>query len=154
ISTMESHYFDAYPALAITLENVSLRGKSVLITGGGSGIGFEIVRSFISRNISNVILVGRTASKLENAASSLTTGSTKIIYKIADISSKNDVERMFSSLETSPDFLINNAAYLPDLEPFVDADLQGCAQLNVFQYVEWIDDQRQLNVNQYRIWIT
>ncbi|GKU11138.1 unnamed protein product, partial [Fusarium langsethiae] len=25
---------------------------------------------------------------------------------------------------------------------------QGCAQLNVFQYVEWIDDQRQLNVNQ------
>ncbi|KAH7190242.1 hypothetical protein BKA60DRAFT_232327 [Fusarium oxysporum] len=31
---------------------------------------------------------------------------------------------------------------------------QGCAQLNVFQYVEWIDDQRQLNVNQYRIRIT
>jgi hypothetical protein len=31
---------------------------------------------------------------------------------------------------------------------------QGCAQLNVFQYVEWIDDQRQLNVNQHRIRIT
>ncbi|OBS15090.1 hypothetical protein FPOA_14101 [Fusarium poae] len=37
----------------------------------------------------------------------------------------------------------------------IDLDLaQGCAQLNVFQYVEWIDDQRQLNVNQHRIRIT
>jgi hypothetical protein len=31
---------------------------------------------------------------------------------------------------------------------------QGCAPLNVFQYIEWIDGQRQLNVNQYWVWLT
>jgi hypothetical protein len=39
-------------------------------------------------------------------------------------------------------------------EKRLNSQNQGCAQLNVFQYVEWIDDQRQLNVNQHRIRIT
>jgi NAD(P)-dependent dehydrogenase (short-subunit alcohol dehydrogenase family) len=99
-------------------------GKSVLITGGGSGIGAAIAKSFAEAGIAEILLVGRTESKLQSRADELASfKDTKIsIFKV-DISSKTDVQALFESLKTSPDFLINNAGFLPSPTNFIHADL-------------------------------
>ncbi|KAF7556464.1 hypothetical protein G7Z17_g1462 [Cylindrodendrum hubeiense] len=120
---MEPKHLTSYPALTAALGSVDLRGKSVLVTGGGYGIGADIARSFAARNASHIILVGRTESKLKATASSLQSENTRVSFRIADISSKADVQRLFDSLDVSPDFLINNAGLLPTPSLFVDDDL-------------------------------
>lgn len=49
---------------------VDLSGKTVLITGGGSGIGYGIAKAF-AKTGANLVLTGRTLSKLEKAKKEL-----------------------------------------------------------------------------------
>jgi NAD(P)-dependent dehydrogenase (short-subunit alcohol dehydrogenase family) len=118
-------HLNPYPRLDPTRLKNEFAGKSVLITGGGYGIGASIAHSFASAGISSIILAGRTESKLKSTADSLSSifKNTKIsIFKV-DISSKTDVQNLFGSLKTSPNFLVNNAGFLATPENFVDADL-------------------------------
>lgn len=89
--------------------------NTILITGGGSGIGFEIAKLFAA-NGNQIIITGRTEAKLLKAASSLQ-NTTAIV---ADITNESDVTRLVNQLTT--DFpklnvVINNAgnAYAYDL---------------------------------------
>ena len=120
---MKSH-LSSYPSLTAAYEKIDLKGRSVLVTGGAYGIGMFIAKAFAARNISQIILIGRTESRLKDViTSSSSLPYTKVEYRVADISSKADVQRLFSSLDASPDFLVNNAGYLPDRAPFVYGDL-------------------------------
>ena len=47
-----------------------LKGKTALITGGTSGIGYEIAESFL-RNGANVVISGRNEEKLRAATENL-----------------------------------------------------------------------------------
>ncbi|RAL15740.1 SDR family NAD(P)-dependent oxidoreductase [Aspergillus homomorphus CBS 101889] len=60
---------DASP-LTFTLSN-RLAGRSCMITGGTSGIGFAIAERFLQEGIDQVILVGRSYERLVKAASKL-----------------------------------------------------------------------------------
>ncbi len=81
--------------------------KTVLITGGGSGIGFEIAKLF-SRNGSRVIITGRSEARLKDAAAKLqNTG-----YFVADVTKAEDTDKLVNHINTSYptlDVLINNA---------------------------------------------
>ncbi|MCH7849295.1 MAG: SDR family NAD(P)-dependent oxidoreductase, partial [Planctomycetes bacterium] len=44
--------------------------RTVIVTGGGSGIGFAVAKAFLDRG-DNVVLNGRTESKLRDAAEKL-----------------------------------------------------------------------------------
>ncbi|KAH8890542.1 NAD(P)-binding protein [Thozetella sp. PMI_491] len=121
-----SEHLTPYPSLSQAIENIHLQDRSVLITGGGYGIGSDIARCFAERHVSGIILVGRTAARLEATASALSTlfPHIKIGFRVADISSKSDVQRLFDSLaEEPPNILINNAGYMSQPDSFVDADL-------------------------------
>lgn len=120
---MEAAHWKPYAALNAAIGSIDLRGKSVLITGGGYGIGVFIAREFAARSVSHIILVGRNEENLQATASSLSSSQTRASYYTVDISSRADVTRLFDCLDSSPDYLINNAGYMPDLELFVDADL-------------------------------
>jgi NAD(P)-dependent dehydrogenase (short-subunit alcohol dehydrogenase family) len=121
---MESLHLAPYPALDTALGGIDFSGKSVLITGGGYGIGIDITQAFVDRRASDIVLLGRTESKLKATAESFSSSGTKVTYVVADISSEKDVQHLFATLDKSPDFLINNAGYLPKPSLFVDADLQ------------------------------
>ena len=81
--------------------------KTVLITGGGSGIGFEIAKLF-SENGSKVIITGRSEAKLKQAAAKL----TNVDHFAADITKAEDVNKLVSHINANYptlDVLINNA---------------------------------------------
>jgi NAD(P)-dependent dehydrogenase (short-subunit alcohol dehydrogenase family) len=102
-------------------------GKSVLVTGGGHGIGAEIARIFAEAGVASIILTGRSESALKKTSERLASSfpDTKVAHHVMDITSADAVNKAFSALSDSPDILINNAGYLPKPENFLKADLEG-----------------------------
>ncbi len=90
-----------------------LRGKTVLITGAGSGIGKEISLLFAKEG-ADLCLVGRRATILAELTETCRAFGVNVIDCIADISDKSAVDRMaqrsFASFKRI-DILVNNAGY-------------------------------------------
>ena len=81
--------------------------NTVLITGGGSGIGFETAR-LLSELGNTVILVGRNQEKLEAAAGKLRNAH----FIAADVTTDHDVDGLVRTVyKTFPrlNVLMNNA---------------------------------------------
>jgi uncharacterized oxidoreductase len=86
---------------------MNITQKTVLITGGGSGIGFAIAK-LLSEKDNTVIITGRNEAKLKDAASKL----TNVSYFAADITKEDDVNKLVAYItEKHPnlEILINNA---------------------------------------------
>lgn len=65
---------------------MNLNGKSVVVTGGGSGIGAAIALAF-ARAGAQVIISGRNADKLEAVASEVNEG--RIQFQVCDVSDRD-----------------------------------------------------------------
>ncbi|QMW44040.1 hypothetical protein G4B11_007410 [Aspergillus flavus] len=121
---MKTLHFQPYAGLADALGRADLSGRSVLITGGGHGIGFKIATSFAERGVGRILLVGRTESRLVEATKRLSSiAGTSVRYEVADLASQDDIRRVFETLKCSPDILINNAGYMPNPESFLTTNL-------------------------------
>jgi hypothetical protein len=59
---------DIYPAIDPTRPELSAKGKSVVITGGGSGIGPQIARPFAIAGAKDIGIIGRRKNSLGNKA--------------------------------------------------------------------------------------
>jgi len=79
----------------------SLTGKTVLISGGGSGVGLGCAQAF-AQNDCQVVICGRNQKKLEQAA----TG--QMLIHACDISAREQVSSLFEKFGV-PDILINSA---------------------------------------------
>jgi uncharacterized oxidoreductase len=80
--------------------------NTILITGGGSGIGYEIAKLFSEDN--KVIITGRNPEKLRKAASSL----KNVSAIVSDINNEEDVAKLTAQLNKDfPELniVINNA---------------------------------------------
>lgn len=89
-----------------------LSGKTYLITGGNSGIGYEAVRNFASRGAS-VILVCRSENKGRRALEDvrLETGNDSLFLYLADFSSLGSVNQIAKKISedfSKIDVLCNN----------------------------------------------
>ncbi len=85
---------------------MNLKGANVLVTGGGSGIGYAIAKTLIEAG-ANVAITGREERRLLEAASKLKATSVK-----ADVSNEADVLRTYKEVLSKfghLDVLINNA---------------------------------------------
>lgn len=121
--TIQQH-FDSYPRVDPVLLKEEFAGKSVLITGGGYGIGSAIAMSFAEAGVAEIILAGRTEAKLKATANEVASFTdTRVSFYQVDISSKSDVKRLFDSLTVSPNILVNNAGFLATPANFIEADL-------------------------------
>jgi 3-hydroxybutyrate dehydrogenase len=69
---------------------MSLAGRRVLVTGGGSGTGADLARGFAAAG-AEVIIAGRRREPLDTVAGS----SASIRAVVADVTSESDVIRMF-----------------------------------------------------------
>jgi NAD(P)-dependent dehydrogenase (short-subunit alcohol dehydrogenase family) len=92
----------------------NFEGKSVLITGGGTGIGKAAALEF-SREGATVFITGRREEKLAEAAREAEAEGLGILYAVSDISREDDcrlaVERAVREMGKL-DILFNNAGVL------------------------------------------
>lgn len=82
--------------------------NTVLITGGGTGIGFETAK-LLSEKGNSVIITGRNGSTLEKAAAQL----KNVTPIVSDVSKEEDVQALVKRLTTdfpALNMVINNAA--------------------------------------------
>ena len=88
----------------------TLEGKTILVTGGGTGLGYEMAAKFVSEG-AKVIITGRTESKLATAVEKI--GGANIRFLVWDVSNVQESERMVDELFSSDiggiDILVNNA---------------------------------------------
>jgi NAD(P)-dependent dehydrogenase (short-subunit alcohol dehydrogenase family) len=89
---------------------MKLKGKTALITGGGTGIGAAITERFVAEG-AKVCITGRRKEKLDQEASQFSRES--VITCTGDVSKHDDVKRIVSTTVTfggKIDILVNNAA--------------------------------------------
>ncbi|KAF4451461.1 hypothetical protein F53441_5553 [Fusarium austroafricanum] len=127
-SLIKTIHNTTYPSISPLRPELSTKGKNALITGGGSGIGASIARSYAQSGITNLSLLGRTEKTLvENKAYiEKNYPETKVWTYTVNIS---DAESTHSVLETYAaaingkiDILIANAGYMPKTENVTVAD--------------------------------
>jgi NAD(P)-dependent dehydrogenase (short-subunit alcohol dehydrogenase family) len=91
----------------------NMMDKTVLITGGNSGIGKETALGLARMN-ATILIVGRDEEKTERAVDEIrrTTGNGRVDYYLCDLSSLADVRKLasdFLSDRSQLDVLFNNA---------------------------------------------
>jgi short-subunit dehydrogenase len=85
-----------------------MQGKVAIVTGASSGIGLSVARMLVARG-ARVVLVARTASKLEEAARTLGANASAFSLDVADLDAlealPGQVKERFGRL----DIVVNNA---------------------------------------------
>ena len=108
-----------YPAISPQRPELSQSGRTVLITGGASGIGLAISRAFIAASASRLVIVGRRESVIDDAIAELTGevdkqgGSTVFLGKSCDIADLESSGSLWDQLITDGvyvDTMVLNAA--------------------------------------------
>lgn len=107
-----------YANITTLAPNELLKGRCALITGGTTGIGFSIAKSFLNAGAS-VIITGRSEDKLRKAQLSLSNNGKVYTYVMDNqkVSSFQPIfERMLNDIKLSGidgiDILVNNAGIL------------------------------------------
>lgn len=135
-----------------------LKGKRVLVTGGGTGLGLAMGRRFLELG-ARLAICGRREEVLNDAAAQLTaeTGGEVVAHR-CDIRDAAQVEAMMTALWESGgvDILVNNAAgnfiaKTEELSPrAVDAVLgivlHGSAYMTLACGKRWLAEQRKATV--------
>jgi len=106
---------------------MEIKGKRVIITGGGSGFGKGLAAEFVRRG-AMVWISGRNGARLDEAARE--TGATPIV---ADVTSGADWDRVFAAVG-DVDVLVNNAGAGLRIAPLAeqsDAEIANGVSVNL-----------------------
>jgi len=93
------------------LEKFSLKGRSGIVTGGGTGLGKGMTTALVQAG-AEVAIVGRRLEVLEKTAEELGQPNGKVVPIKADVSNLSDIDKIVGrTLESfgKIDFLFNNA---------------------------------------------
>lgn len=104
---------------------MSLRGKAVLVTGAGRGIGRAIAVAFAEQGC-DVALAARSADELAETAQAVRAHKQRAVECVCDVAEPGEVARMVYEALTALggiDILVNNAGYAC-FKPFVDLTLE------------------------------
>lgn len=75
--------YKTYPKVVSLAPSELLQGKTALITGGTSGIGFEIAKAYINAG-ATVVITGRSEDRLQSTCNQLNTinGGGKKVFSV------------------------------------------------------------------------
>jgi len=133
----------------------SQKGKIVVITGGGTGIGAAAASVWVRAGATGVVIAGRRKEKLDETVRRLVEqnkGTTKILAVLTDITVEREVENLFQEVNNAfgrpADVVIANAGQLS--EPKLVAEQPVSAWWKVYEInvlglhntvVNWIRSQ-------------
>ena len=86
----------------------SLQGRVALITGGGTGIGFDIAKCFLASG-ATVVITGRREEVLKEAVANLGAGAHYAVNDVADLSLTAQLVTGLIAKHGAIDILVNNA---------------------------------------------
>ena len=104
-----------YPQISLLAPNELLKGRVALITGGTSGIGFEIAKAFVNAG-ATVVITGRKQERLDKATSLLReefNNTTCAFGLVMDMTNpdcfRDKITEALELLKAPIDILVNNA---------------------------------------------
>lgn len=122
---------DIYPFISHTagLHNAALN-KTILITGGGRGIGATTALQFARSGAATIIITGRTLSSLTATAASISAAvpGVRVVTHTLNVSDAESVEKLFAELDTGIDVLVNNAGVSEPTLLLGSADVKAVKQ--------------------------
>jgi NAD(P)-dependent dehydrogenase (short-subunit alcohol dehydrogenase family) len=105
-----------YPTLSPSRPELSAKGKTVLVTGGGTGIGAETALYFAEAGASRIALLGRREQPLLDTKASIQHKfpGVDVFVSSTDITNKTEVDAAFTEFAANGkiDVLISNAAMI------------------------------------------
>lgn len=118
-----------------SLSLFSLQGKTALITGSGSGIGFALAQGLAGAG-AKVILNGRNEEKLAEAKTKIRKQGYEVTSLIFDVSNSDEVKKAIEYYEKNIgpiDILVNNAGIniRKNFEEFEEADWKKILDINI-----------------------
>jgi len=116
-----------YASIDVTRPELSAAGKVVLITGGGSGLGFAFAQHFAMAGCTSIVITGRRQDVIDDAKRALEKeySALRVLAMQGDVTDKQAVVKAFeTTTETfgAIDVLINNAGYLPSYTALASSD--------------------------------
>ena len=140
------------PKVSSMLERLSLDGKTVVITGGGTGLGLAMVRA-LARAGANVVIAGRRSGPIEDAAAEVEGLGREAMAIPTDVSDSTQVDRLITTTLDrfgQIDVLFNNAALVSEnvrkpiweisdeeWQTAMDVNLNGASTVPGQQPSEW-----------------
>ncbi len=110
---------------------MDMKGKTVLITGASSGIGYELSKLFAADG-ANLVLVARNEQRLNEIASDLGVRVTVLAKDLSDPASPDEIAAALQAQSIGVDVLVNNA---------------GFGTYGPFAKLDWAEELRMLQVN-------
>ncbi|KAK0113973.1 hypothetical protein ONS95_014216 [Cadophora gregata] len=125
VSFTKTWHNEPYPAIDPKRPELSAKGKFVVVTGGGTGIGRAIAVAFAEAGAQTIAIVGRRIDRLEGAAAEInkvaTANNVKVLFESADMSKRASLDAAVENLtkkaggsDVKVDIFIHSAAVTQD----------------------------------------
>ncbi len=115
---------DTYPSISPSNPALSAKGKTVIVTGGGRGLGPEMGRAFAEAGAARVVLLGRTQSTLEKAKDAIAADfpGTEVSTHVADVADEEAVRKAAEAVG-GWEVLVLNAVIAPTPAPIAELSI-------------------------------
>ncbi|KAF5641737.1 peroxisomal short-chain alcohol dehydrogenase [Fusarium tjaetaba] len=132
LPTLNQYHKKPYQAIDPSLPALQQTGRTVIVTGGNSGIGYAIARSFVKANAARVIILGRRKDVVASAAAKLQDegyqfgSGTDVQGRTCDVSDLKSTEHLWKALDLEDifvDVLVSSAASYGAIETILDGGL-------------------------------
>lgn len=114
-ATAPAVHTDVYPAISPEVLAGSMKGRTVLVSGAGRGIGRAVALAFARAGATHLALMSRTKSELDSLAAEITSAypETTPLVCVADVTDRAALLRSLSEIEEASgggvDVLVANA---------------------------------------------
>lgn len=125
--SIKTYHNQPYPAIDVARPELSLNGKIVVITGGGSGLGLAFSHHFAKAGCTQLAITGRRQDKLDKAKVGIETkySGTEVLPLQSDVFNGDSVNAAFATIGKTfgnVNILVSNAGYLAHYGPLGSSD--------------------------------